>query len=173
MKAKKFQNGHPGNFTPLDEQTWLVTAVNAIEDSKYWEDTAVIITYDDSDGWYDHQMDTVVNQSDSPNDDYLSAPGACGTTPNGGAPGRCGYGPRLPLVVISKYARSNYIDHRMTDQSSIIRFIEDNWNLGRLGGDSTDVKAGSLLGLFDFDRPNAPRITLDTTTGQVASRYEP
>ena len=173
VKARKFQNAHPGNSTPLDEQTWLVTAVNAIENSRYWNDTAIFITYDDSDGWYDHQMDTVVNQSDSPNDDYLSAPGACGTTPSGGAPGRCGYGPRIPLIVISKYAKSNYIDHRMTDQSSIIRFIEDNWNLGRLGGDSTDVKAGSLFGMFDFDRPNAPRVTLDPTTGQVASRYEP
>jgi phospholipase C len=173
VKAKKFQNGHPGNSTPLDEQTWLATAVNAIENSKYWDDTAIFITYDDSDGWYDHQMDTVVNQSDSPTDDYLSAPGACGTTPTGGAPGRCGYGPRLPLIVISRYARSNYIDHRMTDQSSVIRFIEDNWNLGRLGGDSSDAKAGSLFGMFDFDHPNAPMITLDPSTGQVASRYEP
>jgi phospholipase C len=171
VKAKKFQNGHPGNSTPLDEQTWLATAVNAIENSRYWDDTVVIITYDDSDGWYDHQMDTIINQSSSTNDDALTAPGACGTTPEGGAPGRCGYGPRLPLLVISKYAKSNYIDHRMTDQSSIIRFIEDNWKLGRLGGDSTDYKAGSLFGMFDFERPSAPRITLDTTTGQVSSRY--
>ncbi len=172
VKAKAFQNGHPGNSTPLDEQTWLVTAVNAIENSKYWDDTVVFITYDDSDGWYDHQMDTVVNQSDSSNpsgpDDYLSAPGACGTTPSGGAPGRCGYGPRLPLVVISKYAKSNYIDHRMADQSSVIRFIEDNWNLGRLGGDSTDAKAGSLFGMFDFDH-HAIRMTLDPSTGQMVS----
>lgn len=169
VKAKAFQNGHPGNSTPLDEQTWLVTAVNAIEDSKYWDDTAIFITYDDSDGWYDHQMDTIVNQSDSPGDDFISATstgvGTCGTTPEGGAPGRCGYGPRLPLLVISKYARSNYIDHRMTDQSSIIRFIEDNWSLGRLGGDSTDVKAGSLLGMFDFDH-SADRLTLDPNTGE-------
>ncbi len=165
VKAKAFQNGHPGNSTPLDEQTWLVTAVNAIENSKYWDDTAIFITYDDSDGWYDHQMDTVVNQSSSSTDDYLSAPGACGTTPTGGAPGRCGYGPRLPLMLISKYARSNYIDHRMTDQSSIIRFIEDNWNLGPLGGDSTDVKAGSLFGMFDFDHP-AAKVTLDPSTGE-------
>ena len=74
VKAKKFQNGHPGNSTPLDEQTWLVTAVNAIENSKYWDDTAIFITYDDSDGWYDHQMDTVVNQSSSANDDDLQRP---------------------------------------------------------------------------------------------------
>jgi phospholipase C len=165
VKAKALQNGHPGNSTPLDEQTWLVTAVNAIQNSKYWDDTAIFITYDDSDGWYDHQMDTVVNQSSSANDDDLSAPGACGATPEGGAPGRCGYGPRLPLLLISKYARSNYIDHRMTDQSSIIRFIEDNWGLGRLGGDSTDAKAGSVLGMFDFEHP-AAAVKLDPSTGE-------
>jgi phospholipase C len=165
VKAKAFQNGHPGNSTPLDEQTWLATAVNAIENSKYWDDTAIIITYDDSDGWYDHQMDTVVNQSSSSADDDLSAPGACGTTPTGGAPGRCGYGPRLPLLVISKWARVNYIDSRMTDQSSVIRFIEDNWGVGRLGGDSNDVKAGSLLGMFDFDHA-AKKVIVDTGTGE-------
>ena len=67
--------------------------------------------------------------------------------------------------MISKYAKSNYIDHRMTDQSSIIRFIEDNWNLARLGGDSTDVKAGSLFGMFDFEH-HADRLMLDTGTGE-------
>src|SRR5208282_759145 len=170
VKAKAIQNGHPGNSDPLDEQAWLVKVVNAIESSQYWNDTAIIITYDDSDGWYDHQMDTVVNQSNSTVDDELAGPGSCGTTPVGGNPGRCGYGPRLPLIVISRYAKSNYIDHRMTDQSSVIRFIEDNWKLPRVGGDSNDVKAGSLFGFFDFDG-RAPRIILSTTTGQVVSQF--
>jgi len=44
-------------------------------------------------------------------------------TPSGATPGRCGYGPRLPLVVISPFAKENYVDHRITDQSSILRFI--------------------------------------------------
>jgi phospholipase C len=175
VKAKAIQNGHPGNSDPLDEQTWLTTVVNAIEGSQYWDDTAIFITYDDSDGWYDHQMDTVVNQSDSTPDDYLTDVGFCGTTPAGGSPGRCGYGPRLPLIVISPYAKSNYIDHRITDQSSIIRFIEDNWGLPRIGGDSNDVKAGSLFGFFDFDdhAQRAPQLILNPTTGLVvASRAE-
>jgi len=80
VKAKKYQNGHPGNSDPLDEQTWLVQAVNAIQDSPYWRDTVIIITYDDSDGWHDHQMDSIVNQS-SASDDALWGPGTCGTTP--------------------------------------------------------------------------------------------
>ncbi len=167
LKAKAVQNGHPGNSDPLDEQVWLATAINAIANSQYWKDTAIIITYDDSDGWYDHQMDTVVNQSDA-NDDDLAAPGSCGVTPAGGNPGRCGYGPRLPLIVISPYSKQNYIDSRMTDQSSIIRFIEDNWGLGRVGGDSNDAKAGSLFGFFDFkDANHAPRLILDPSTGRV------
>ena len=164
LKAKALQNGHPGNSDPLDEQTFLVTAVNAIMSSPYWKDTAIIITYDDSDGWYDHQMDTVVNQSDA-SDDALVAPGSCGTTPAGGNSGRCGYGPRLPLIVISGLAKQNYVDSRMTDQSSIIRFIEDNWSLSRIGGDSNDVKAGSLFGFFDFDQ-SAPKLLLDPSTGE-------
>lgn len=167
IKAKAVQNGHPGNSDPLDEQIWLTTVINAIASSQYWKDTAIIITYDDSDGWYDHQMDTVVNQSNS-SDDELAGPGSCGVTPPGGNSGRCGYGPRLPLIVISPYSRQNYVDSRMTDQSSVIRFIEDNWGLGRIGGDSNDAKAGSLFGFFDFKSGNrAPRLILDPSTGRV------
>ena len=70
--------------------------------------------------------------------DALTAPGACGDGTDSALPGhpaphaqgRCGYGPRLPLLVISPFAKQNYVDHTMTDQSSILRFIEDNW----LGG---------------------------------------
>ncbi len=167
LKAKAFQNAHPGNSDPLDEQTWLVTVIDTIESSPYWKDTAIIINYDDSDGWYDHQMDTVVNQSDSNNDD-LTGPGTCGATPSGAAPGHCGYGPRLPYLVISPFAKQNYVDNRMIDQSSTIRFIEDNWGTGRIGGDSNDAKAGSIMGMFDFASfYQAPRLILDPTTGEI------
>ena len=166
LKPKAFQNAHPGNSDPLDEQTWLVTVINAIESSPYWRDTAIVITYDDSDGWYDHQMDTVVNQSDA-TDDQLTDPGQCGTTPTGANPGRCGYGPRLPFLVISPFAKQNYVDNRMIDQSSIIRFVEDNWGTGRIGGDSNDAKAGSIMGMFDFSPfPQAPRLILNPSTGE-------
>ena len=52
--------------------------------------------------------------------------------------------------MISPWARKNYVDHGITDQSSILRFIEDNWSLGRLGGASNDYKAGTLNNMFDF-----------------------
>jgi phospholipase C len=165
LKAKGAQDGHAGYSDPLDEQTFLVNTINAIQSSQYWNDTAIIIAYDDSDGWYDHAMDVVVNQSNVA-DDNLSGPGACGVTASSGTPGRCGYGPRLPLLVISPYARPNYVDHQITDQSSILRFIEDNWNLGRIGDGSFDKKAGQLNGFFDFTTTTpTPKLILDPSTG--------
>ena len=103
--------------------------INLLMQNNEWNETAVIIAYDDSDGWYDHQMGPIVMQSDV-SDDQLAGSGSCGVTPAGGTPGRCGYGPRLPLLVISPFAKQHYVDHRVTDQSSILRFIEDNWELG-------------------------------------------
>jgi phospholipase C len=174
VKAAAYQDGHAGYSDPLDEQTFLVHTINALQASPYWHDTAIVIAYDDSDGWYDHVLGPIVFQS-SVTEDQLLGPGNCGSPkagdPAGGAQnGRCGYGPRLPLLVVSRWARSNYIDHSVTDQSSIIRFIEDNWGLPRIGNGSADAVAGSLDGLFDFsDDPSAPRLILEESTGAVVS----
>jgi phospholipase C len=112
-------------------------------------------------------MSTIINQSNV-SDDTLTAPGACGVTATDDLPGRCGYGPRQPLIVISPYAKQNYVNHCLTDQSSILRFIEDNWDLGRIGDGSADAKAGRLDGLFDFDdAQHAPRLILDPSTGVI------
>jgi phospholipase C len=166
LKAPAWADGHPGYSDPIDEQTFVVSVVNAIANSPYWKDTAIILSYDDSDGWYDHVLGPVVTQS-AVADDALVGTGSCGSG-TAATQGRCGYGPRLPLIVISPYAKQNYIDHRVTDQSSILRFIEDNWDLGRIGGDSTDAKAGTLWGLFDFDDEHrASRLILDPATGEV------
>jgi phospholipase C len=81
--------------------------------------------------------------------------------------GRCGYGPRTPLLVISPYAKQNYVDHVITDQSSITQFIETNWSLPAIGNGSNDAKAGSLLGLFDFTGRKAGKLILDPTTGEL------
>lgn len=168
LKAAAYQDAHPGYSDPIDEQNFVVTVVNAIANSPNWSNTAIIIAYDDSDGWYDHVLGPVVNQS-AIAEDALVAPGDCGSA-SAATQGRCGYGPRLPLLVISPYAKQNYVDHRMTDQSSILRFIEDNWSLGRIGGDSADAKAGTLNGLFDFSGENrASKLILDPATGVVLS----
>jgi phospholipase C len=169
LKAVGAQDGHAGYSDPLDEQKFIVNVINSVAKSKYWNTTAIIIAYDDSDGWYDHAMDVVVSQSDV-SDDQLTGPGTCGVTAAGGTPGRCGYGPRLPLLVISPYAKPNFVDHSVTDQSSILRFIEDNWGLGRIGNGSQDEKAGTLLGMFDFiPEKSTPKVILDPSTGLVVS----
>ncbi len=126
--------------------------------SNAWGSTAVVIAYDDSDGWYDHQMPPIVNQSATAADG-LTGTGLCGSgaTALAGATadvthaqGRCGYGPRLPLLVVSPFAKQNFVDHTVTDQSSVLRFIEDNWlNGARIQG-SFDAIAGGLDNMFNF-----------------------
>jgi phospholipase C len=168
LKAPAFQDGHAGYSDPLLEQQFLVTTINELQKSPEWNHIAIIIAYDDSDGWYDHVMSPIVNQSQTP-DDVFTGSGATGTNaPLGGFQGRAGYGPRLPLLLISPFAKENAVDHTITDQSSILRFIEDNWKLGTLGDGSFDALAGSLLNMFDFDHRNEPdrRLFLDPNTGE-------
>jgi phospholipase C len=159
LKAPAYQNGHPGNSDPLDEQVFLATTLNKLQRLREWKRMAVIIAWDDSDGWYDHVMPPIVNRSDTPLD-FL-----CGGRSDG--PGaRCGYGPRLPLLALSPYAKENYVSHALTDQTSILRFIEDNWLDGaRISEISFDRKAGSLLDMFNLARPVMRRLLLDPATG--------
>src|SRR6266480_4347895 len=118
----------------------------------------------------------VLQAASSGNSDQLNAPGVCGHgTPLANASaqpidGRCGYGPRQPLLVISPFAKANFIDHTLTDQTSVLRFIEDNWGTGQIGGGSYDELAGPLANMFDFDdQPNLSRLILDPLSGQVVS----
>ena len=70
------------------------------------------------------------------------------------------------MLVISPYARRNFVDHTLTHQTSIARFIEDNWGLPRLGGEAMDQWAGSLAGMFDFNMPaRTDVLILDPATG--------
>ncbi len=152
LKAPGFQDGHAAYSDPLDEQQFIVNEINALEKTPDWASTAVVISYDDSDGWYDHVYPGVANPSTSVAD-ALTGTGACGTgTPLAGEQGRCGYGPRLPLLVISPWAAADAVDHTRTDQSSILRFVEDNWRLSRISG-SFDAIAGSLQGPVRLRRP--------------------
>jgi phospholipase C len=165
LKAPAYQDGHAGYSDPVDEQTFLVNTINFLENpskNPNWNSTAVVIMYDDSDGWYDHQMGPIVNTSTGPSDG-LTGTGACGNgsnslsgvnpTTNPHALGRCGYGPRLPLLVISPYARQNFVDHTVTDQSSVLRFIEDNWLGGqRIGQGSFDAIASPINQMFNFSK---------------------
>jgi len=168
LKAPAFQDGHGAYSDPLDEQTFLVQTINHLQRLDTWESTAVVIAYDDSDGWYDHVLGPLAIQSQTPVDGLTGA-GQCGANAAKvpmGQQGRCGYGMRQPFLVVSPFARVNFVDHTLTDQSSITRFIEDNWHLGRIGSGSADAFAGTLGGMFDFGRPHASRLFLDPATGQ-------
>jgi phospholipase C len=176
LKAPGYQDGHAGYSDPLDEQAFIVQVINFLQNSGYWSSTVVVIAYDDSDGWYDHQMPPIVNQSASPAD----APGFCGTGANAlpgvasGTPhaqGRCGYGVRMPLLVISPWSKPNFVDHTVTDQTSIIRFVEDNWLNGqRIGQGSYDAIANSIATMMDFSKAQSKgRLILDPTTGEVVT----
>jgi phospholipase C len=205
LKPAAFQDEHPGNSDPLSFQTFLVDAVNMLQKSDEWQDTAVIISWDDSDGWYDHLSGPIVSQSafhggtdngsTNANDSFIPVTplspstavgnatliptsGICGNSAHGAslAVPRCGYGMRLPFLVISPWAKENFVDHTVTDQSSSLAFIEYNWSLGNIDpaptpvspGGSFDQIAGSILGMFDFDgRPNARTVILDDQTGLV------
>jgi phospholipase C len=178
LKAQSYQDGHPGNSNPLDEQGFVVKVINALQQSSFWSNTAVIIAYDDSDGWYDHQMGPLVNGSFT-SADALTGVMSCGTQgttpmlpgPNSGSTGvngRCGLGVRQPFMVISPWAKPNFVDSTVTEQASVVKFIEDNWSLGRIGGGSADERSGSIVQMFDFTKPtpqNASPVILDPTTG--------
>ncbi len=176
LKAPGFQDGHAGYSDPLDEQQFIVHVINFLQAQPAWASTAVVIAYDDSDGWYDHQMPPLVNQSATAMD-AITGTGACGTGTTAlpgvaagttHAQGRCGYGPRLPLLVISPFAKQNFVDHTITDQSSVVRFIEDNWLDGqRIGQGSFDAIAGTLDNMFAFESaPNMTPLILSESSGE-------
>jgi phospholipase C len=169
LKASEYQDGHPGYSDPVDEQRFLVNTINQIERSKYWRSTAIVVTYDDSDGWYDHQPPVIVNGSNTSLDAAIctSAPMTLGSFPD-----RCGYSQRLPMLMISPWTRANYVSDKLTNTSSVTRFIEDNWLRGkRIGGGSYDAVSGHLAapgGLLDFFTvPNFRPVILDPATGEV------
>jgi hypothetical protein len=132
-----------------------------------------------------------VNLSFNPAVDALNGPGVCDTSNgfqqgrvvpaaplsgNFGQPawGRCGYGTHMPLLVVSPFARRNYVDHTLTDQTSVLRFIEDNWLSGERiqPGGSFDTIAGPLDNMLNFndrDDDGQRKLILDEATGVVVS----
>ncbi|MFF3873983.1 phospholipase C [Streptomyces sp. NPDC001978] len=173
LKAGEYQDGHAGYSDPIDEQHFLVNEINAIQSSPQWKSTAVVIAYDDSDGWYDHayakptngSADTTVGSNGKTTDSPACQAGPAAA---GGYADRCGPGTRQPLLVVSPYSKVNQVDHTQTDQASVLRFIEDNWHTGRVGDHSFDAGAGSLNGMFDFRHPNGKQVLLNSD-GSVKS----
>jgi phospholipase C len=118
---------HPGYGALCDGENWTVRTINAIMRSPEWGSTAIFLTWDDFGGFYDHVP--------PPHIDIY------------------GYGPRVPLLVISPFAKRGYVFDQMSDFSSVLRFIEKLHGLPALT--ARDRQANDLLGTFDFEQ--APR----------------
>ncbi len=191
LKAPGYQDGHAGYSDPRDEQYFVAREINALMRSPDWSSTAVIVAYDDSDGWYDHVYSGITNPSVSPADNLTDTvlnssltSGHCGPlhqtrAPLDGEQGRCGFGPRLPLLVISPFARRNSVDHNLSDQASIINFVEYNWRLPRIDGSFDHVLAArdraaglpfDLAGMFRFEGDRNSALVLNPETGQPIRR---
>jgi phospholipase C len=178
LRPAAFENAHPGNSGPVDEQHWIARVVDEVEQSPAWSNTAIVITYDNSDGWYDHVIapSGIQEHSNAAEDAAVcnSAP------PSGGYLDRCGPGPRLPVIVVSPWVAPNTIHHTQLEQTSIMKFIEDNWLGGqRIGGNSFDQRPVSLgispPSVFDFNVADAraPKVYLDPASGAVTATPPP
>ncbi|MGC1379406.1 MAG: alkaline phosphatase family protein, partial [Candidatus Baltobacteraceae bacterium] len=103
--------------------SWVASVVNAIGQSKYWKSTAIVVVWDDWGGFYDPVKPPKLDEQGGP-------------------------GFRVGMIVVSPYVPSNTISHTTYEFGSILRFVEDNWNLGRLG--TTDQTTKSIANVFDF-----------------------
>jgi len=118
-------------------------------------------------------MPPIISQSDDPNDDALLGKNLCGKPSPEMYKDRCGHGPRLPIIIVSPFSKVNYVDHQIIDQTSILKFIEDNWNLGRIGDQSFDVRAGSILNMFNFTAGHfAGKLFLNPENGTTISSLQ-
>ena len=118
-------NEHPGGPSVCVGENWTVRHVNAIMNSKYWKDTAIFITWDDFGGFYDHVP--------PPQYDHM------------------GLGPRVPMIIISPYAKQGFIDKTEYEFSSVLKFMETIFGLECMN--SRDCNASNMLNAFDFMTP--------------------
>ena len=155
VKAGTPSDGHPHNSGPAEDDAFMAGLVNRVKASRYWGHTAIIVAFDETGGWWDHVAPPQATG------DYHFATWS-GTSPNTtggcqypGIPGancaEAGFGPRMPVLVISPHARKHFIDHDQLDTSSLANWVEWNYGLPALGvWGGRDANAGSLLGAFDF-----------------------
>lgn len=170
LKAPAYQDGHATYSTPQFEQQFLVSTINQLQKLPEWKNMAIIIAYDDSGGWYDHEVPTIINQSQLTADAFVSPGNAGSNTPFGGYQGRVGYGFRVPFLLISPWAKENFVDSILIDQTSILSFIEYNWKLGTIGDFSFDSVAASIQNMFDFKKRNNRKLILNPETGSIRSK---
>ena len=138
---------HAGSTATTGGPSWVASIVNAIGAGPYWSDTAILITWDDWGGWYDHVAPPVINDGKSWGSGYA-------------------YGFRVPLIVISPYAKAGYISHVTHDFGSILNFTEKTFGLSSLG--YADAYADDLSDCFDFSQTP---ITFQTISAPVGADF--
>lgn len=120
--------------------SWVASIVNAIGNSPFWANTAIFITWDDWGGWYDHVAPKIINSYE--------------------------YGFRVPLIVVSPYAKPGYISHVTHDFGSLLKFIENNFGLPSMG--YADNLADGLSDCFDF---NQTPLTFQPISAKLDAAY--
>lgn len=135
---------HPISDLALGERA-MRTMLHTLMQSDAWETSAFFITYDDWGGWYDHVLPPQVDER--------------------------GYGFRVPALLVSPYARMGHIDHTLLDHTSILKFIEENWNIPSLA--ERDAKANNLTPAFDFSMKPRPAALVSATREAPKPRIEP
>jgi phospholipase C len=134
---------HPGDGID-DGPQWVTSVVNAVESSKFWNSTAIVVVWDDWGGWFDSVKPQIY--------DYQSL------------------GFRVPLIAISPYAKTNYVSHVKYETASVLRFIENQFGLAQLTG--VDARAAGLDDLFDFTQSAGRRKTFRLEKGAVRKVME-
>ncbi|HTE44988.1 MAG TPA: acid phosphatase [Gemmatimonadaceae bacterium] len=117
-------NEHPGYTDLMTGENHVMQLINAVRNGPNWKDAAIIITYDEHGGFWDHVAPPVID--------------------------KWGPGSRVPGIIISPYARKHFVDHTPYETVSILSFIEARWHLDALG--TRDAKAANLTGAFDFSQ---------------------
>ena len=135
---------HPISDLSLGERATR-TMLHTLMQSDSWENSAFFLTYDDWGGWYDHVPPPQIDDR--------------------------GYGFRVPALLVSPYARMGHIDHTLLDHTSILKFIEENWDIPSLA--TRDAKANNITSAFDFSMTPRPAILVSDTREIPEPRIEP
>ncbi len=121
------------------------TMLHTLIQSDSWENSPFFLTYDDWGGWYDHVPPPQIDDR--------------------------GYGFRVPALLVSPYARMGHIDHTLLDHTSILKFIEENWDIPSLA--TRDAKANNITSAFDFSMTPRPAMLVSDTREIPEPRIEP
>jgi|SRR5580700_5469019 phospholipase C len=139
---------HPGaGCAPDGGPSWVASVVNAIGKSKFWNSTAIFIFWDDSGGFFDAEPPQYVDYD--------------------------GLGIRVPLIVISPYAKKGYVSHEHYEHGSILKFIEQRFGLAALTTNGSDVRAKSLDSCFDFSQSPRKFVPIKSKLGIDYFLHEP